>query len=35
MRVDPLKATTEAKPKPQEADDPRPAYFRNVGGPWA
>jgi len=29
-RIDPLKATTEAKPKPPEADDPRPAIFRNL-----
>lgn len=34
MRVDPLKTTTEAKPKPPEADDPRTGYDRNVGGPW-
>jgi hypothetical protein len=27
---DPLKATTEAKPRPPEADDPRPAIFRNI-----
>jgi hypothetical protein len=25
LRRDPLKATTEAKPKPQQADDPPPA----------
>jgi hypothetical protein len=30
----PLKATVETKPKPPEPDDPRPAYWRNVGGPW-
>jgi hypothetical protein len=30
MRRDPMKATTEAKPKPPEADDPRPAIFRNI-----
>jgi hypothetical protein len=30
VRRDPLKATTEAKPKPSEADDPRPAIFRNI-----
>ena len=29
-RVDPLKATVEAKPKPQTPDDPRPANFRDV-----
>ena len=33
-RIDPLKATTEAKPQPQQPDDPRTAYDRNVGGPW-
>jgi hypothetical protein len=30
VRIDPLKATTEAKPRPPEADDPRPAIFRNI-----
>jgi hypothetical protein len=30
VRRDPLKATTEAKPKPPDADDPRPAIFRNI-----
>ena len=29
-----LKATVEAKPKPPQADDPRPSYWRDVGGPW-
>jgi hypothetical protein len=29
-RVDPLKATVEAKPKPAEPPDPRPAIFRNI-----
>jgi hypothetical protein len=33
-RIDPVKATTEAKPKPPQADDPRSAYDRNVGGPY-
>ena len=33
-RVDPLKATTESKPKPAQADDVRSAYDRNVGGPY-
>lgn len=32
-RVDPLTATTEAKPKPPQADDPR-TYSRNVGSDW-
>jgi hypothetical protein len=30
IRRDPLKASTEAKPKPPDADDPRPAIFRNI-----
>jgi hypothetical protein len=30
MKRDPLKATVEAKPKPREADDPRPAPFRDI-----
>jgi hypothetical protein len=30
IRRDPLKATTEAKPKPPQADDPRPSSFRQV-----
>lgn len=29
-RIDPLKATTESKPKPPQPDDPRTAPFRNV-----
>jgi hypothetical protein len=33
-RIDPVKATTEAKPKPPQADDPRSAFDRNVGGPY-
>ncbi len=32
-KIDPLKATTEAKPQPQQADDPRSAQQRNA--PWA
>jgi len=35
MRRDPTSATTETKPEPQQADDPRPAYWRDVGGPYA
>lgn len=34
QKVDPLKTTTEAKPKPSQPDDPRTSYDRNVGGPW-
>jgi hypothetical protein len=33
-RVDPLKTTTEAKPRPPQPDDPRTSYDRGVGGPW-
>lgn len=32
MRVDPLKATTESKPKPAQPDDPRSPGGRNVPG---
>jgi hypothetical protein len=35
LRIDPLKATTEAKPKPVPADDPRPPFHKDVGGPYA
>jgi hypothetical protein len=28
-------AGVEAKPKPPQADDPRPAIWRDVGGPYA
>jgi hypothetical protein len=31
-RVDPLKATIEAKPKPSPADDPRSVPARNMPG---
>jgi hypothetical protein len=34
LRHDPTRATTEAKPKPPNADDPRPPMFRDVGGPY-
>ena len=34
MRIDPLKTSVEAKPKPPQPDDPRTTYDRNVGGPW-
>ncbi len=30
----PRGATVEAKPKPPQADDPRPPMFRDVGGPY-
>ena len=29
-----MKETVEAKPKPPQADDPRPSFDRNVGGPY-
>ena len=35
MRIDPVKETTEARPKPELAPDPRSAFIRNVGGPYA
>lgn len=35
LRRTPAKATIEAKPKPPQADDPRPAMWRDVGGPYA
>lgn len=34
MRIDPVTETTEAKPKPPQPGDPRPAFERNVGGPY-
>ena len=34
LGVQPTGTITEAKPKPPEPDDPRPAYWRNTGGPW-
>ena len=32
MEIKPLGATTEAKPKPAPADDPRSAFIKNAGG---
>ena len=29
-RIDPLEATTEARPRPPQADDPRPSDWRKV-----
>jgi hypothetical protein len=34
IRLDPLTTTTEARPQPAPADDPRTSFDRNVGGPW-
>jgi hypothetical protein len=31
-RIDPLKATTEAKPKPPQPDDPRSQLSKDTGG---
>jgi hypothetical protein len=31
----PLATAQEAKPRPPQADDPRPAMWRDVGGPYA
>jgi hypothetical protein len=33
IRLDPLTEAVESKPRP-EAPDPRPAFFRDVGGPY-
>jgi hypothetical protein len=30
----PLGSLTEAKPRPAQAEDPRPALWRDVGGPY-
>jgi hypothetical protein len=35
MRLDPLRTTAEARPRPPQAPDPRPAFIRDVGGPYA
>jgi hypothetical protein len=35
VRLDPLKAAVESRPRPQPAEDPRPLFDKNVGGPWA
>ena len=34
VRIEPLKATVESRPRPQPAEDPRPLFDKNVGGPW-
>jgi hypothetical protein len=31
----PVVNVQEAKPRPPHPDDPRPAHWRNVGGPYA
>jgi hypothetical protein len=35
VRLDPLKESIESRPRPQPAEDPRPLFDKNVGGPWA
>ena len=30
MKRDPLKTAVESKPSPRDAEDPRPAIFRNI-----
>jgi hypothetical protein len=30
----PTGSLQEAKPRPPSADDPRPAFWRDAGGPW-
>jgi hypothetical protein len=34
VRIDPLTATVESHARPQPAEDPRPLFDKNVGGPW-
>jgi hypothetical protein len=35
QRPEVLKATTAASPKPPQAEDPRPVFWKDVGGPYA
>ena len=32
MKIKPIRATTEAKPQPAPADDPRSSFDKNTGG---
>jgi hypothetical protein len=34
VRLHPLHGAIETRPEPQPAEDPRPAHFKNTGGPW-
>ena len=34
VRLHPLHEAVATKPQPSPADDPRPLYDKNVGGPW-
>jgi hypothetical protein len=33
-RPSPVGSRQEAKPRPPQADDPRPPMWRDTGGPW-
>jgi hypothetical protein len=35
VRIDPLSASVESHARPNPAEDPRPLFDKNVGGPWA
>jgi hypothetical protein len=35
MRIDPVTASVESRPRPPQAPDPRTAFGQNVGGPYA
>jgi len=34
VRLHPLHGAVETRPQPTPAEDPRPAHFKNTGGPW-
>jgi hypothetical protein len=34
VRIDPLSASVESRPRPNPAEDPRTPHDKNVGGPW-
>ncbi len=34
MRIEPLRASVETRPRPPQAPDPRSTLVRNVGGPY-
>jgi hypothetical protein len=34
VRLHPLQGSVESRPQPQPQEDPRPAHFKNTGGPW-
>jgi hypothetical protein len=35
VKLEPLHAAIETRPRPAPADDPRTLFDKNVGGPWA